>query len=137
MAFVRFRVGEHYTNRDIVDTLHCDERAFLRSAKERGIVAICLNMAENPNLPTEIWVGGGPGRARLASALLSECRHQAHKVVPLFVKAATGDEVGAAPWRYLGAFRATDEERSAAALATRHRATEPVVRILYLTRMRD
>lgn len=97
MAFVRFRVGEHYTNRDIVDTLHCDERAFLRSAEERGIVAICLNAAENPHLPAKIRVGGGPGRARLASALLSECRHQVHKAVPLVVKDVAGDVVDVTP----------------------------------------
>lgn len=137
MAFVRFRVGEHYTNRDIVDTLHCDECAFLRSAEERGIVAICLNAAENPHFPTEIRVGGGPGRARLASALLGEYRHQVHKAVPLVVKDVAGDVVDVTPWRYLGAFRATGEEWSAAALATRQRTTDPVIRILYLTRVRD
>ncbi len=137
MAFVRFHMGEYYTNRDIVDTLHCDERAFLRSAKDRGIVAICLNTAENPDVPAEIWVGDGPGRARLASALLSECRHQTHKAVPLFVKDTAGEVAGANPWRYLGAFRAIGEERGTAALATRQRATEPVVRVLYLARVRD
>ncbi len=137
MAFVQFRVGERYTNRDIVDTLHCDERAFLRSAKDRGIVAICLNADENLALPDEVWVGAGAGRERLTSALLSECRHRPAKAMPLFAKEDIGEGVGATPWRYLGTFRAIGEERSVAALATRHREGEPIVRVLYLARVRD
>lgn len=98
LAFVRFHLGEHYTNRDIVDTPQWGERAFLRGAKERGIVAICQNRAENPALSALFRIGGGPGRARLASALLSEGHHQAHKTVLRFVRDAVGAAAGANPW---------------------------------------
>jgi hypothetical protein len=51
VGFVQFRMVEHHTNRDIVETFRCDERTHHRSAKERRIVAICLNQDENPTAP--------------------------------------------------------------------------------------
>ncbi len=100
-------------------------------------MAICPNVAENLNVPSEIGVGPGSGRDRLASTFLRQCRHYPTRAIPLFMKEDPAEVAERAPLRYLGVFRATDEECSAAALATRPRATEPVVRVLYLTRVRD
>ncbi|MBX3030210.1 MAG: hypothetical protein KF809_08605 [Chloroflexi bacterium] len=118
-----FDLGSRYTRQEIHREVGGDLQSYLPS---RGgeIVAACLEPRKNPDAPTVILPGIGPGRERDATRLVAQ-----GGAVPVFLKR------GSKAWEYVGDHRVVRSSQDPAEIAAQGRRSgrADITRVIVMT----